>query len=138
MGDLTLREKFDNWLLAWDRYDLEGVLSLCHDDILFEHWTGARVQGKKQLRRAWAGWFDKPDGFRFFPDSVWFSADGSTIVFHWTLAWPSRENAYAGAPEKRRGVDILKFEEDLILEKLTYCKTILEINEKPVPLRASK
>ena len=31
------------WNQAWDDHDLEGVMELFHDDILFENWTGGKA-----------------------------------------------------------------------------------------------
>ena len=38
------------------------------------------------------------------------------------------EKGYEGKPEKRRGVDVIHFKDGKIIEKLTYCKTRIEIN----------
>ena len=135
-SQLPLQNAFDRWLLAWERYDLEGVLAFCHRDILFEHWTGAQVHGKAQLRRAWHAWFAKPQGFRFIPEAVWIADDMKTGIFRWVLEWPSPEKDYLGRSERRRGMDILAFEEGLIIEKLTYCKSVVEIDGRFIPLQA--
>ena len=30
---------------AWNEHDLDGVMDLFHEKILFENWTGGKVQG---------------------------------------------------------------------------------------------
>ena len=52
------------------------------------------------------------------------------------LDWPSLESGYEGQPETRRGVDALTFRDGLIIEKLTYSKTTLEIDGQRVGLAA--
>ena len=52
------------WQVAWNKHDLDGVMALFHDEVVFENWTGARVAGKRALRRAWAPWFAEHGGFR--------------------------------------------------------------------------
>jgi len=37
---------------AWDNHNLDGVLELFHDEVLFENWTVAKVKGKEALRQA--------------------------------------------------------------------------------------
>jgi hypothetical protein len=32
------------WNLAWDRHDLEEVVELFHDEVLFENWTGGKAR----------------------------------------------------------------------------------------------
>ena len=64
----TRREIFEAlaaWQEAWDSHDLDGVMELFHEDVLFENWTGARVRGRENLRRAWAPWFMDHGDFRF-------------------------------------------------------------------------
>jgi ketosteroid isomerase-like protein len=131
-SSLPLQMQLDRWFQAWAKYDLEGVLDFCHDEILFENWTGARVQGKKQLRRAWSGWFSNPDGFRFICEELWIAADESRATFRWVLEWPSRETG--GQRERRRGIDLLIFSDGLIREKVTYSKTVVEIDGRLHPL----
>ena len=37
-----------DWNRAWDRHDLDGVMQLFHEDVIFENWTGARAQGQNE------------------------------------------------------------------------------------------
>jgi len=67
-----IRAVLEKWNRAWNEHDLEGVTGLFHEDILFNNWTGGRVQGKKALRKAWEPWlhcerrqYDQNDGFAF-------------------------------------------------------------------------
>jgi hypothetical protein len=54
------------------------------------------------------------------------------------LEWPSFEKGYEGKSEKRRGVDVLHFEDGKIIKKLTYSKTTIEIDGELFPLHVSK
>lgn len=121
---------------AWDRQDLEGVLALYHEDIYFENWTGARVQGKEALRQAWTPWFSSGERFIFRNDDMIIDEDQQKLTVTWELEWPSPEKGYAGRPEKRRGLDILHFQEGKIIKKITYCKTTVEIDGRRVKLTA--
>ncbi|TFG41787.1 MAG: hypothetical protein E4H48_05575, partial [Syntrophobacterales bacterium] len=42
-----IKKALRKWNRAWDDHDIEGVMELFHDDILFENWTGGKAQGKE-------------------------------------------------------------------------------------------
>jgi hypothetical protein len=100
------------WHQAWADHDLDGVMELFHEDVLFENWSGGKADGRESLRWAWSEWF----------------------AHHWQLEWPSIEKGCEGKPEKRRGVDVMHFKDGKIIRKLTYSKTTLEIDAQRVRL----
>jgi ketosteroid isomerase-like protein len=118
------------WNHAWDRHDLEGVMDLFHDAVQFDNWTGGRVRGKDALRKAWAPWFDNHGNFRFTEEETFIDENEQKVLYRWLLEWPSTENGHEGKPEKRRGVDVIHFEDGKIINKLTYSKTTVEIDGK--------
>ena len=134
----AIREILTDWFRAWDDHDLNGVMALFHDDILFENWTGGRAQGKEALQKAWFPWFEDHGNFIFAEEDTFIDETAQKVLYRWTLEWPSRERGYEGARERRRGVDVLHFRNGKIIEKLTYSKTVIEIDDKRVSLRASR
>jgi ketosteroid isomerase-like protein len=122
-----LIDRMDKWNRAWDEHDLDGVMALFHEDIVFENWTGGRAEGWQTLHDAWKPWFENHGGFRFIPEDLFFDEAEQKVLFRWTLEWPSREKGHEGEPEKRRGVDVIHFRDGKIIEKLTYAKTRIEI-----------
>ena len=131
-----LRALLTEWQDAWNRHDLEGVMSLFDDDILFDDWTGQQVRGKALLRRIWSSWFACHGGFRFVEEEILIDEEQQKVVYCWRLEWPSREASYTGRPECRSGVDVLHFRNGLITRKLSYSKTTVDIDGKRVPLVA--
>jgi ketosteroid isomerase-like protein len=127
----------EKWHRAWDNHDLEGILEFCHDDVLFENWTGGRANGKEALRKGWKPWFRNHGGFRFTPEDTFIDEDEQKVLYRWQLDWPSLEAGYEGKPEKRRGIDIFHFQDGKIIQKLTYSKTTLEIDGERVRLAAA-
>ena len=97
------------WLIAWNDHNLEGVMGLIHDDIVFENWTGSTVIGKNNLHRLWIPWFLNHGNFRFIEEDIFIDVQKQKVLFSWILHWPSLERYYKGKPEIRRGVDILHF-----------------------------
>ena len=125
------------WNQAWYHHDLAGVMQLFHDDVLFENWTGAKIQGKQNLLRVWTPWFENHNGFRFTAEDTFIDSDQQKVLYRWQLEWPSLESGLEGKLEIRRGVDVLHFKDGKIIKKLTYSKTTIEIEGKRVSLSAS-
>lgn len=125
-----IQENLTRWNESWNTHDLDGVMALFHEDVLFENWTGARVQGKQALRKAWAPWFKNHDGFRFVPEDTFIDEAGQKVLYRWQLEWLSFEKGHEGKPEIRRGVDVIHFKDGKIIQKLTYSKTTLMIDGK--------
>jgi len=124
------------WQEAWNRHDLDRVMALFDDDVLFDSWTGQRLQGKALLRRIWASWFACDEEFRFIEEEILIDEAQQKVVYCWGLEWPSQEAGYEGRPECRSGVDVLHFRHGRIIQKLSYSKTTLTIDGKRVPLVA--
>lgn len=124
------------WNDAWNDHDLDRVMELLHDEVEFENWTGGRVAGKEALRKAWAPWFANHGGFRFTTEDLFVDEKAGKVLFRWALDWPSAEKGREGQPERRRGVDVMRFRDGRIVEKYTYSKTTLEIGGKRVKLIA--
>lgn len=130
-GD-QIRTIMIEWNEAWNAHDLDKVLELFHDDIVFENWTGSIIQGKDVLRKAWEPWFKNHGGFRFISEDLFVDEKDQKVLFQWLLEWPSSEKGYKGKLEKRRGVDVIHFRDGKISQKFTYSKTTLEIENNPV------
>jgi len=122
------------WNQAWNDYDLEGVMQLFDDDVFFENWTGAQIQGKVNLLQAWTPWFENHNGFRFTGEDTFIDEMQQKVLYRWKLDWPSLESGFKGKHERRRGVDVLHFRNGKIIKKLTYSKTTIEIEGKRLPL----
>ena len=131
-----IKKALTHWNLAWDNHDLDDVMELFHEDVLFENWTGGQAKGKENLRKAWAPWFENHGGFRFIEEETFIDADQQKALYRWQLEWPSLEKGFEGRPEKRRGVDVLHFRDGKIIQKLTYSKTTIEIDGQRVRLLA--
>ena len=127
-----MKKALTQWNSAWDYHDLDGVMKLFHDDVLFDNWTGGQAKGKENLRKAWASWFENHGGFRFTEEEIFIDEDEQKALYRWQLDWPSFEKGYEGRPERRRGVDVIHFRDGKIIQKLTYSKTTVEIDGQRV------
>ena len=131
-----IKQALLGWQRAWSEYDLDSVMELFHDDVLFENWTGGRARGKDALRRAWTPWFANHNGFQFMEQETFIDEAEQKALYRWQLEWLSFEDGYEGKPEIRQGVDVIHFQDGKIIRKLTYSKTNIEINGKRVRLSA--
>lgn len=120
---------FTSWNLAWAHFDLDAVMALFHEDIVFDNWTGGRATGLAGLRAAWDDWF-RGRKFRFIDQDVFIDEQAQKLLYQWELDWVPPDNSTNGSPERRRGVDVLHFSDGKIIRKLTYCKTTVEIAGK--------
>jgi len=133
-----MKKALTQWNSAWDNHDLDGVMKLFHDDVLFDNWTGGQAKGKENLRKAWESWFENHGGFRFTDEETFIDEDEQKALYRWQLDWPSFEKGYEGRPERRRGVDVIHFRDGKIIQKLTYSKTTVEIDGQRVRLSANE
>ena len=131
-----IKEALTRWNRAWYNHDLNGVMELFHDEVLFENWTGGKAKGKEALRQAWTPWFENHGGFQFTEEETFIDEAEQKVLFRWQLDWSSLEKGYEGRPERRRGVDVLHFQDGKIIQKLTYSKTSIEIEGERVRLSA--
>lgn len=115
---------------AWDRHDLDQVMTFFHEEIFFENWTGAYVKGKENLRSAWRSWFDNHGGFRFLEAETFVDEAMQKACYRWLLEWPCMEPGYENKMELRKGVDVLHFKDGKIISKLTFSKTFVEIDNQ--------
>ena len=126
----AIKKNLKRWNQAWDNHDLDGVMALFHEEVVFQNWTGASVRGKEALRKAWEPWFANHGDFRFLEEETFIDEKEQKVLYRWLLEWPSLESGDKGKPEKRRGVDVIHFKEGKIISKLTYSKTTIEIDGK--------
>ena len=125
-----IKSLLKQWHEAWTRHDLERIMTFFDEEIFFEHWTGAYVKGLKSIRRAWEPWFLNHGNFRFFEEETFIDEQVQKALYRWVLEWPSMEPGFEGKPELRKGVDVIHLKNGKILNKLTYTKTTIEIDNK--------
>jgi ketosteroid isomerase-like protein len=115
---LTLLDRFAD---AWNRHDLDAVMSMMTADCAFAasagpHVDGQRSEGQQAVRAAFAAVFDE------FPDAHWASARhfivGNRGVSEWTFTG-TRKN---GTRVEVNGCDLLTFHDGKIALKNSYRK----------------
>jgi steroid delta-isomerase-like uncharacterized protein len=114
-------ELLDRFAAAWNRHDLDALMSMMTDDCVFEASAGPRVdgersQGQAAVRAAFAAVFAD------FPDAHWAGArhfiSGTRGVSEWTFTGTHRD----GSRVEVNGCDLLTFRDGKIAIKNSYRK----------------
>jgi ketosteroid isomerase-like protein len=101
---------------AFNRRDLDAVMSFFDERGVYEELTGVRHVGKAAVREAFVPQFRGDYGPIVFAEEDLFvdEAAGKALV-----SWVCR---LEGKPGGWRGLDVLCFEDGLVVEKRTYTK----------------
>jgi taurine dehydrogenase small subunit len=115
---LTLLERFAD---AWNRHDLDALMSMMTDDGVFEasagpDVNGERSEGKQAVRAAYAAVFET------FPDAHWANARhfiaGNRAVSEWTFTGTRKD----GKRVEVTGCDLFTVRDGKIAIKNSYRK----------------
>ena len=120
-SDADLIELLDRFADAWNRHDLDALMSMMTDDCVFDasagpHVDGQRSEGKPAVRAAYAAVFET------FHDAHWASARhfiaGDRGVSEWTFTGTHRD----GSRVEVNGCDLFTFRHGKIAIKNSYRK----------------
>jgi ketosteroid isomerase-like protein len=103
---------------AFNREDLEEVLSLMSEDAVYEQFDGRRSVGKQAIREAFAPQFRGDFGrIRFHIEDLFVDERAGKALVRWRC-----EIDKAARRRFWRGLDILHVRDGLVREKHTYAK----------------
>ncbi len=103
---------------AFNREDIDEVMSYFSDDAIYDEFNDIRHVGKDAIRAAFVPQFSGEYGrLRFYTEDLFLDLDEGKAMIRWvlTLEEDTRQGAY-------RGLDLLHFENGKLVEKHTYCK----------------
>jgi ketosteroid isomerase-like protein len=105
---------------AFNRHDVAGMMQLMSDDCVFENTSpppdGAVLLGKEALTQYWQGFFAQSPHARIKIEEIF--GFGLRCIMRWRYDWVDE----TGKPGHVRGVDIIRVQNGLICEKLSYVK----------------
>jgi ketosteroid isomerase-like protein len=103
---------------AFNRDDLEEVLSLMAEDAVYDEFDGRRHAGKAAIRAAFEPQFRGDFGrIRFATEDLFVDEASGKALVRWRC-----EIDKAGRRRFWRGLDILHVRDGLVVEKHTYAK----------------
>jgi ketosteroid isomerase-like protein len=104
---------------AWARHDLDAAMVFMADDALYDEFNQQLWQGKEAVREGFLPQFRGDYGdIQFHVEDLFIDAETQEGLARWSCVFE-----WKGTRRAWRGLDILKFRDGLIVEKLTYAKT---------------
>jgi ketosteroid isomerase-like protein len=128
MNTTNLEDFVRSWMISWNEHNLNDVLRVMADDVVFEDWTGRTIRGKRHLRLAWSTWFANHADFRFDVRSICVSDANDSLSFEWVLDWLPPNPDGGGQRETRAGIDYVRIRDGLVVAKNSYVKTTAKTN----------
>jgi steroid delta-isomerase-like uncharacterized protein len=120
-ADAAAFELLDRFADAWNRHDLDALMSMMTDDCVFDASAGPQVSGQRSegpaaVRAAYAAVFDA------FPDAHWANArhfaSHNRAVSEWTFTGTNRD----GKRVEVNGCDLFTLRDGRIAVKNSYRK----------------
>lgn len=109
------RQTIDRFNEAFNRHDVDAVMALMTDDVIFENTSpqpdGTRYVGQDPVRRFWAEFFANSPSAHFEAEDV--VACGDRAVVTWIYSWGSGHV---------RGIDLFRVRDGKVAEKFSYVK----------------
>lgn len=103
---------------AFNRDDLDEVMSFFTEDALYAEFNGKQNRGKEAIRKAFEPQFQGAFGeIRFHEQDIFVDETESKALIRWQCTIE-----VDGKPQAWDGLDVLHFEEALITEKHTYAR----------------
>jgi uncharacterized protein (TIGR02246 family) len=111
--DLTTR-----FMNAFNRNDLDTVMSFFADDAVYDEFNGKRNEGKAAIRAAFTPQFTGAFGdMKFLDEDLFIDPEVGKVMASWRCTLSVK-----GQPTAWRGLDLLHFRGEKLVQKLTYAK----------------
>lgn len=103
---------------AFNRNDLDTVMSFFANDAVYDEFNGKRNEGKAAIRAAFTPQFTGAFGdMKFLDEDLFIDADAGKVMASWCCTLVVK-----GQPTSWRGLDLLHFRGEKLVQKLTYAK----------------
>lgn len=118
-----LWKQFENWLVAYEKADLDGVMEIFAKDAIFS-FQGAPDAGYDDLEAAYVADFaSRKPGSKWVPIAEEIYAEGTMAIVRsrWELQSPDGKGGIE-AKERNRGLDVFKWTKDgwRLIRSLNY------------------
>jgi steroid delta-isomerase-like uncharacterized protein len=112
-----MRATIEHFNEAFNRYDVDAVMTLMTDDIIFESTSGGRFEGKEAVRAVLSRAFEMMSRGGFTTEELFVAEDRCVVRWIYTL---DREEPERG---QVRGVDVFRVRNTRVAEKFSYVKS---------------
>lgn len=114
---LSVIDRFNE---AFNRHDVDAVMALMTDDVIFDSTgpapDGEIFEGAAAVRGFWERFFGSTPGAFFDAEDVYAGGDRATVRWRFTFDKAAPDNGHV------RGVDVFKVRDGKVAEKLCYVK----------------
>lgn len=115
--EIDLLNRFND---AFNRHDVDAIMSMMSDDCVFDNTSpapdGTLFRGQANVRHFWEEFFATSAHAHFEVEEMF--AHGDRAFQRWVYSWLDKQ----GVSGHVRGVDIFRFRDGLVVEKLSYVK----------------
>ena len=116
----TTLDVIDRFNEAFNRHDVEGIMALMTNDVVFENTSprpdGERYDGQESVRGFWEQFFASSPNARFDTEDIFAGVNRCTV--RWIYNWIDAD----GKRGHVRGVDVFRVRDGKVAEKLSYVK----------------
>jgi ketosteroid isomerase-like protein len=114
-----LIELTNRFVAAFNRNDLDAVMEFFAEDGVYDEFNGRRNVGKAAIRAAFEPQFNGAYGrMQFLDEDLFADPETGKVMASWRCTLSVK-----GQPTSWRGLDLLHFAGDKLVQKLTYAKT---------------
>jgi ketosteroid isomerase-like protein len=118
MSEQQLRDLVVRFTDAFNRDDLDAVMSFMADDAIYDEFNGKRSRGKAAIRETFVPQFRGDFGrIRFHTEDLFVDAGAGKALIRWSCTLEVGDSKRAW-----RGLDIIHVRDGHITEKHTYAK----------------
>jgi uncharacterized protein (TIGR02246 family) len=119
MDRAHLMDLTNRFVEAFNRNDLDAVMAFFADDGVYDEFNGRRNVGKAAIRAAFTPQFTGAYGeMKFIDEDMFVDAETGKVMASWRCTLSVK-----GEPTSWRGLDLMHFKDDKLVQKLTYAKT---------------
>jgi uncharacterized protein (TIGR02246 family) len=119
MDRAHLMDLTNRFVEAFNRNDLDAVMAFFADDGVYDEFNGRRNVGKPAIRAAFTPQFTGAYGeMKFIDEDMFVDAEAGKVMASWRCTLSVK-----GEPTSWRGLDLMHFKDDKLVQKLTYAKT---------------
>lgn len=115
MNDQATLEVVNRFNDAFNRHDVDAVMALMTEDVVFENTNpapdGMRSEGQDAVRKVWEELFASTPEAKFSSEEMFACGDRCVVLWRYDF-----DGGHV------RGVDIIKVKDGKIAEKLSYVK----------------